>query len=414
MSRLNRKLTIGLTYNMMPQSISEEMKEYYLNNYEWDSSDTIQRLIQALEVTGSRVIPIEAVRKEENGKLYDAFHEIERCKDEMDIVFNFAEGSVSKNRECLIPAFLEWLHIPHTGSDLSTLSIGMDKATTNEMLSYYGVNTPPHIVVSNKDDLKGLRKYALRVENIFPSIVKPLGAGTSIGVGQSSVVHNISDMEEAVQSIIDKYKQAVIIEDFLEGKEYGVGVLGNLVLPIIEFDLNKVPGTPQVRDPIVKEIEHGSYAKPLEYGRGEDRDNYLFMGAETAIAHTVLGCNDYSRSDFRKSEEAGKNYFIEINSLPGLDPRLSDYCSICEFAGIDYDTMINSILWEAIKRYRAEPEYAGQFEDKKVNYINDFISPVMDSLEMYSEIVPRGKALLPEISSISFQLVKAKSHPEKM
>jgi D-alanine-D-alanine ligase len=286
----------------------------------------------------------------------------------------------------------------------------MDKATTHEVLSYYNGNSPSHIVVNKADDLRVLRDYARRMGNIFPSIVKPVDTGSSVGVGQNSVVYNLAELESVVNRIITEYDQAVIIEDFLAGKEYGIGILGNLVLPIIEFDLEKVPGNPKVRDPFVKEINHKSYAKPLEFGDGATRQSYLFMAAQAAIVHTALGCNDYSRSDFRQSKKDGKNYFIEVNPLPGLDPKLSDFVSICEFAGIDYDSAVNAILWEAVKRYQGYPEYAERFHESRVGYIREFISPAIESLEMHAEIVPRGNRLVPEIASVPYQLVKAKIH----
>jgi D-alanine-D-alanine ligase len=396
-----RRFTVGFAYNMIPPGISEEEKRFYLNHFEWDSEATINRLAQALEKPGTRVIPLNAYKDAKKG--YDIYYELDRLKDEIDIVFNFVEGGETKNREAILPAMMEWLNIPHTGSDVFTLSIGLDKASSIEVLKNYGINVLSHVVFKS-DDYGALKDYAERLERTFPLVVKPVGSGTSIGMDQNSVVQNIDELERAVKKIVSEYKQPAIVQEFLAGDEYAVGILGNFILPIMKMDLRKAPGAPKVRDPEVKELDTDLYSCHAKFD-----ERYAAMAMQAAIVHTALGCNDYSRTDFRENLKDKKSYFLEVNSLPGLDPELSDFTHVCELAGIGYDTMINAILYQAVERYQGSGGYDERFARNRVAYLHEFISPVMDSLELYPRIGPSDDNLPPHIAKASFKMVKAKA-----
>jgi len=204
-----KQLTVGFTYNTIPsQHFFEENDGSFLAKFgEWDDPETINGVITSLESAGHKVIPIEAVVT----KNYDAYDELKKHGKELDIVFNIAEGLATPNRESLIPAMLEWLNIPYTGSDAKALAIGLDKVTTLEILSQYHINVGPHFVFKTQDDVRDLKRYAHQLEKIFPLVVKPVSEGTSVGMSQKSVVEGIEDLRQTLEHLIDEYKQPAMV-----------------------------------------------------------------------------------------------------------------------------------------------------------------------------------------------------------
>ena len=389
-SRNNRKkLTVGFTYNQIPPDCSKKEREHYLKYGEWDSPTTINAVVSALEKAGSRVMPIEAYRH--NG--YDIYRELDRLGPEIDIVFNIAEGFGTRNRESIVPAMLEWMHIPCTGSDAGALAINLNKADTIEILRNYGINIAPFYVFKS-NDITDVERFTSRLKKVFPLIVKPVGEGTSVGMTQDSVVESVDQLKKAIEQIIVEYNQPAMAQQFLDGDEYTVGILGDLVLPILKLNLKELPKSPRIRDSDVKEIDI-DYCQPARFN-----ENYVLLAAQAAIAQAALSCRDYNRMDFKKHND-GKIYFLETNPLPGLNPESSDFPKMCRLAGISHDVMINAVLFEAVKRYQADKEFSDRFDGKRVAYIREFIEPTMKSLGTYHVAVP------PETSdNVYYRLVK--------
>jgi len=146
-----------------------------------------------------------------------------------DIVFNIAEGWNGVSREAQIPAMLEMLGIPYTGSDALTLAICLDKSRTKEILSFHNIPTPKFSVIESLSNLLPLRPD-------FPCIVKPLNEGSSKGIFNASLVQNERKLREQVENILRTYQEPVIVEEFLPGREFTVAMLGNgtgvQVLPV--------------------------------------------------------------------------------------------------------------------------------------------------------------------------------------
>lgn len=393
-----KRLTVGFAYDVIPPSCSPEEREYCIKYNEWDSPETIESVIKALENSGNKVIPIGV-------SPYNLCHnnekniisKLEKHRDELDMVFNITEGLATKNRESLMPAIMEYMHIPFTGSDLLALAIAMNKADTIEILKNYGIDTAPSIVFDERDKFDMIR-YAKKLEKVFPLVVKPVGEGTSVGMGQYSVVENLEQLKKAVTTVITEYEQPAFVEKYLEGKEYTVGIIGDIILPILSLDLTKIPGNPKVRDPEVKEVD-------IDYSRvARFSEKYVFLAAQAATAHTALSCNDYNRMDFREDDD-GKIYFLESNPLPGLNPTSSDLPKMAGLAGIGYDVMVNLILYEAIKRYQSDNEFGERFDEKRLEYIRDFINPTMSSLDIYPLNIPTPEEVR---SDVSYKLMKVK------
>src|SRR3989344_5654965 len=237
--RRKGNLTIGFTYNEKKPGL-EHLDKYF----EWDSPETVEGITRALESTGNTVVPLEADK--------NIYRKLEQQRDRLDIVFNIAEClsqeiAESEDREAAVPMFLDFLQIPYTGSSPGSLINALDKATAKEILSYYGIRTPMFERIS---------KYTDRLKrNIpYPLMVKPVSEGTSIGISQSSRVTDADALERNVRRIIDDYDQPALVEEFIGGIEYTVGIVGDLVFPILQINLERLPGTPLVRDNHVKDM----------------------------------------------------------------------------------------------------------------------------------------------------------------
>ncbi|MCH6575274.1 MAG: D-alanine--D-alanine ligase, partial [Bacteroidetes bacterium] len=233
-------MNVALAYNVKPESdtFTENLPPIRSDNFtqtesvieayaEWDTWETIIALKDAIEVFHN-VTLIEADN--------NAFEKFKQSKP--DIVFNIAEGFNNLSRESQIPAMLDMLNIPYTGSDALTLGICLDKARTKEILSYYKIPNANFILV---DKIKPLSNHSIE----FPSIVKPVSEGSSKGIFNSSLVRNYDELNAEIKRVIDEYNQPAIIEEFLPGKEFTVALIGNgdntEIFPIVEIKYENFP-----------------------------------------------------------------------------------------------------------------------------------------------------------------------------
>ena len=260
-----------------------------------------------------------------------------------DIVFNIAEGWAGRNRESLIPALLELLEIPYTGSDALTLSITLDKTIAKRVASTVGVRTPRYIKVSSIEDLSSMNMD-------FPVFVKPNYEGSSKGIRNSSRVRNMDELTEKVRWILETYSQPAIVEEFLPGREFTVGIIGNgrpHVLPIMEV----CPGN---RDSADCEFVYSYETKSgnLERFRvpAPIPERLASEIADMAVSvFEVMECRDVARIDFRLDAEE-RPHFLEINPLPGLS-KVSLLPLQARAAGMTYDDLVKWILTSAWSRY---------------------------------------------------------------
>jgi D-alanine-D-alanine ligase len=270
-----------------------------------------------------------------------------------DIVFNIAEGFFGESREAQIPAMLDMLQIPYTGSDPLTLATCLDKARTKEILSFYNIPTAPFVVANEIDQIKNMNLS-------FPLFVKPVWEGSSKGIFSSCFVRNIKELKEQVDRILTEYSQPALIEEFLTGREFTVAILGNgdeaQVLPIVEINYSDFPED---------FIPVYSYeAKWILDTKENPLDVFscpakLNSEIETKIkqvalnAYKTLRCRDWSRIDVRMNSDNVPN-IIEINPLPGIlpDPKENScFPKAARTAGISYDEMLNKVLIAAARRY---------------------------------------------------------------
>ena len=348
-------MNVALAYNVKPESdtFTENLPPIRSDNFtqtesvieayaEWDTWETIIALKDAIEVFHN-VTLIEADN--------NAFEKFKQSKP--DIVFNIAEGFNNLSRESQIPAMLDMLKIPYTGSDALTLGICLDKARTKEILSYYNIPNANFIVV---DKIKPLSNHSIE----FPSIVKPVSEGSSKGIFNSSLVRNYYELNAEIKRVIDVYNQPAIIEEFLPGKEFTVALIGNEdnteILPIVEIMYDNFPD----------DIEH-LYSYEAKWILDTKDNVFDVFECPAAIdknlekqikdtvlqTYNVLRCKDWSRIDIRLDKNGIPNV-IEINPLPGIMPdpnENSSFPKAARVAGINYNELIQRVLFEACKRY---------------------------------------------------------------
>jgi D-alanine-D-alanine ligase len=312
---------------------------------EWDDIHTIRAVESAL-ATRHRVTLVEAD--------LDAFETFRHLRP--DLVFNLAEGLLGSSREAQIPAMLEMLDLPYTGSDPVTLGICLDKRRTKEILACHGVPTPHFALVHSLAEIPSHLRY--------PLMVKPILEGSSKGVTDSALVTDDSALARQLGWVLETYRQPALVEEFLPGREFTVALLGNVphlrVLPIVEINFDTLPAGV---NPIY------SYEAKWVWDR-EENPLQIFTcpatldpGLQDEIeqlcrrAFCVLGCRDWCRIDVRL-DALGRANIIELNPLPGILPRPeqnSCFPKAARAAGLSYEQLICGVVDAACERLALDP-----------------------------------------------------------
>jgi len=331
-------MDIALTYNLKEKDESKP-PDYFS---EFDSQETIDAITSALRKKGHNVLPVEAG----NPDIVSYFR-----KNRVDMVFNIAEGRAGKYRESQIPAILDYLKIPYTGSNTFALALALNKSATKKILKAEGIPTPRFQLFSRgSEKIDGTLK--------FPLIVKPNFEGSAKGILSSNVVRDTEELYSRVRDLMKIYNQAILAEEFINGKELTVGVLENgstIILPILEIDFSDCSGSGEYfYSWKMKEFQGNKEMGlvPHFYCPARLDKNTERLVKETALkTHRAVGCFDISRTDIRLNEE-GVPYVLEINPLPGLNPKDSNFPIMAYAAGMQYDDLIETILLGAFKRRR--------------------------------------------------------------
>lgn len=331
--RRSTGLRVGMAFNLkriVAKSEGDDDAEA-----EYDSPKTIGAIRDAIASYGHEVVDLEATPE----------LPVVLQTSNVDVVFNLAEGLHGRNRESQVPAMLELLDIPYTGSDPATLSLTLDKALAKRIVRQSDLLTPDFLLMTTgKEKLpKGWR---------FPAIAKPLAEGSSKGVTGSSVAKDEGELRAIVAQIIARYRQPALVEEFMPGREFTVALLGEVkprALPpmeIVFLDTSDPHPTYAFEDKL-------DWTTKVRYDAPANVDAALGKQIEKIArsAFTALGCRDLARIDLR-CDAAGRPNFIECNPLPGLTPGWSDLCLISTAAGMDYRTLIGEILAPAIRRFR--------------------------------------------------------------
>lgn len=325
-------MKIGLTYDLRQDYLDKGYSE--LETAEFDSIETIEGLEKALISLGHEPVRIGSGRR------------LTECLvrgDRWDLVFNIAEGLKGVGREAQVPSILDLYEIPYTFSDPLVMSLCLHKGMTKQIVRDAGLVTADFVVAHTAED-------AERVSFDPPFFAKPVAEGTGIGITAKSIINSRKGLKDACRELLEQFRQPVLIEEFLPGREFTVGLAGTgkdaRVLGTMEIFL---------LDGAEKEVysleNKEGWEGRVEYKPVSPENNQLIRDVETLAlkSWTVLGCRDGGRIDIR-CDRLGRPGFIEVNPLAGLRPEYSDLPMVCGFFGTSYVRLIEMILESAFKR----------------------------------------------------------------
>jgi D-alanine-D-alanine ligase len=257
-----------------------------------------------------------------------------------------------------VPALCELLGIPYTGSDSATLAIALDKALGKKVLLQHDILTPRFQVMENA-------RERLSPEMRFPLIVKPNAEGSSKGIGSTSVVDTEEELRAAVKTIVERYRQPALVEEYIAGREFTVGLLGDKrprVLPPMEIKFKKAENPRPVYDYAVKQEweEYVYYECPARLTEAEQKA----MEKIARATFWALDCRDVARVDMRMDAD-GRIYVLEVNPLPGLTPGYSDLVLIAKASSMEYDQLIAEIMTGGLRRMREKRREERELERER-------------------------------------------------
>ncbi|AHB13338.1 D-alanine--D-alanine ligase [Dehalococcoides mccartyi] len=304
---------------------------------EYDSPETVEAITTALKAAGHTVYRLgggkEFLRRVQEQKL--------------DLVFNISEGLGNyRSREAQIPSILEMLDIPYTGSDPQTLAICLDKPLTKKLVASAGIKTARWQLVNNCEELSAIDWSGFPL----PAFLKPACEGSSKGVRFASRAESIDEIMSMAADLLTTYEQPVLIEEFINGEEITVGVIGNTSPEVLGI-MRVVPKTKT--DYFVYSIEvKRNWQQMVEYEVPAALPGETLARIEKATldAYKVLECRDLCRMDFRISPD-GVPYFLEVNPLPGLNPVSGDLPIMVSKLGISHSELVLKILNTAMVRH---------------------------------------------------------------
>jgi len=326
---------IGLSYDLKDKvpwthgEVEDDLEEY-------DSMETVAAIAAAIEAQHHSVVKLGGGREFLSNVL----------EQKVDLVFNIAEGLGNyRSREAQVPSVLEMLGVPYSGSDPLCLAVSLEKPLTKRLVSIAGVATPRWRVVNDMRQLK----EADWDDFPLPAFVKPAHEGSSKGIRIASRLEIPKQIVKAVTELLEYYRQPVMVEEFIDGEEVTVGLVGNSPPEVVGI-MRVVPL--RKTDYFVYSLEVKrdwesllTYECPAQLGQ-----DVLHGIADSSLrAFEALGCRDLARMDFRIGKD-GTPYFLEVNPLPGLNPKSGDLPIMARKVGWSYENLISTILSAALQR----------------------------------------------------------------
>jgi D-alanine-D-alanine ligase len=322
-------MKIGLTFDLRSYYLTQGYSEE--DTAEFDRDDTIEAIAGALAGLGHQTERIGAVTQ-----LVPKLAAGERW----DLVFNIAEGMHGLARESQVPALLDAYRIPYTFSDPVVLGLCLHKGWAKRVIRDQGLPTPDFAVVAGEEDLSGVHLK-------YPLFAKPVAEGTGKGVDAGSKLASRAELEARCRELLARYRQPVLVERFLPGREYTVGIIGTGAKA-------EAVGTLEVLLRQGAEREVYSYQNKenceelVDYRLAKD-PKALQAQAAALACWRALGCRDAGRIDLREDERGVPN-IMELNPLAGLHPQHSDLPILCGLAGIPFPELIRRIVDSAGER----------------------------------------------------------------
>jgi D-alanine-D-alanine ligase len=328
-------MLVGLTYDLKDDYLQQGFALEKVA--EFDNLQTIDAIDGSLRSLGFETVRIGNIMH-----LVQYLAEGKRC----DLVFNIAEGLYGLGREAQIPALLDAYSIPHVFSDALVLALSLHKGMTKAVVGKSGVPTPEYQVINREKDIDSIHLP-------FPLFLKPVGGGTGMGISANSIVRDVDSLRREASRLLTDFGQPVLVEMFLEGREFTVGITGtgdrSSCVAVMEI----------VVDP---QSDQGVYSyktkqEYLQYAKYHLVEGDLAKECETVAlgAWRSLGCRDGGRIDL-KADGQGKVNFLEVNPLAGLNPVDSDLPILCRLSGVSYQQLIERIMTSAMSRFSGETD----------------------------------------------------------
>lgn len=323
------RLKVGFTYDLKDDYLAQGFSA--VDVAEFDPVETIEGIEGALTRLGYDVERIGNVKSLSEKLLLGR---------RWDMVFNIAEGVSGIGREAQVPAILEAYNIPYVFSDPMVLSLTLHKGMAKRIVRDGGVSTPQFHIVYCPSDIKD-------VSIPFPLFAKPLSEGTGKGIDSKSVLYNKKDLRDVCLRMLKQFNQPVLVEKFLPGREFTVGITGTgknaKVTGVMEMVF-----LPDSQGEIYGLENKKNYLELMKYVVPEKK-MYNKCAKIALKAWNLLECRDGGRIDVRNNE-FGEPEFIEVNPLAGLNPVDSDLPILSRMNGLDYDSLIKQIMDSATKR----------------------------------------------------------------
>jgi D-alanine-D-alanine ligase len=328
-------MRVGLTYDLRSEYLALGYSDD--ETAEFDRDETVQAIEASIQRLGHTTERIGNVFR-----LTEAL----ACGNRWDLVFNIAEGMRGIGREAQVPALLDAYGIPYTFSDPLVMSLTLHKGLTKRVVRDARIPTVDFFLVEHPRD-------AAAPPFAPPYFIKPVAEGTGKGITARSVVRKRDELPSACEGLLATYRQAVLVERFLPGREFTVGIAGT-------GDQAQVLGTMEVlllsaAEKAVYSYHNKENSEDLvryRFTRGADDPLTAAVEAIALRAWRVLGCRDGGRLDVR-CDRRGRPQFMEVNPLAGLHPEHSDLPIICSLAGISFDRLIALIMKSAGRRLPA-------------------------------------------------------------
>ncbi len=320
---------IGLTF---------DLKSFYLSQgylpdqvAEFDSEETISAIENTLNMLGHQT--------ERIGNIHELTIALAKGK-RWDLVFNIAEGIFGRGREAQVPALLEAFKIPFTFSDSFTMALTLEKSATKRFLRDQGISTGAFWVVDSLDDLK-------KPHFEFPLFIKPVGEGSGKGIDGKPIVYNFNELKVEVEKLLVDYNQRVLIEEYLPGREFTVGIIGTGKNAKVIGNIEIIFTDPK-SDRVYNLETKNDYENRVRYKPCSGPLSKAIH--ELALkSYQLLNCRDAGRIDIRLNK-TGKPVFVEINPLAGINPIHSDLPILSRMNGLDYTGLIKAIISSASDR----------------------------------------------------------------
>jgi len=322
-------LKIGITYDLREDYLIEGYSEE--ETAEFDRAETIEAIDQTLKELGYQTDRI--------GHLKSLTRRL-AAGDRWDLVFNIAEGLRGFGREAQIPALLDAYDIPYTFSDPLVLALTLHKGMTKHVIRDMGIPTPDFAIIEKEDQITGICLS-------YPLFAKPVAEGTGKGITAASKINTEKELVEVCRMLLTVFKQPVLVESFLPGREFTVGIIGT-GKDAIATDTMEVCLKAQAEPDVYSYINKENCEELVEYRLVYDEEAQQVR--ETALsAWRGLGCRDAGRMDLR-SDRSGRPNFMEVNPLAGLHPQHSDLPIIFSLMGKTFHQLIDRIMHSALKR----------------------------------------------------------------